>query len=214
MHTKLFIALVSVFFLTSCSQVQSEIREKKSDVNLDSLSKAYFASGCFWCVEAVFESVSGVEETISGYSGGSTPNPTYGFVSSGQSRYAESVEVYYDPAVVSYSTLLKVFFGSHDPTTKDRQGPDRGPQYRSIIFYQNPEEQKLANDYIEELKNAGTFKGDIVTEVVPFEKFYKAEDYHQDYERLNPDNSYVQSVSIPRLRSFQEKFPELLKKQH
>lgn len=179
--------------------------------NLEGLSKAYFASGCFWCVEAIFESVTGVEEVISGYSGGKSKNPTYRQVSSGATRHAEAVEVYYDPAVVSYATLLKVFFGSHDPTTPDRQGPDRGPQYRSMVYYQNETEKQLTRDYIKELEESGAFSAPIVTEVVPFGVFYPAEDYHQDFEKNNPNQGYVLAVSVPRLNRFKAKFPELLK---
>lgn len=175
-------------------------------------ARAYFASGCFWCVEAIFESVEGVQEAISGYSGGTEKNPTYSLVSSGRSRHAEAVEVIYDPSVVTYETLLKVFFGSHDPTTADRQGPDRGPQYRSAVFYQTEKEKELTENYIKELEKKGTFKAKIVTEVSKLKVFYKAEGYHQDYERKHPNNSYVRAVSIPRLRSFQTKYPELLKK--
>ncbi|MGD1844725.1 MAG: peptide-methionine (S)-S-oxide reductase MsrA [Salibacteraceae bacterium] len=177
----------------------------------EGLSKAYFASGCFWCVEAIFESVKGVEEAVSGYSGGQINNPSYKQVSSGQTRHAEAVEVFYDPEVVSYATLVKVFFGSHDPTTLNRQGPDRGPQYRSAVFYQNEEEKTIVENYIKELEANNTFANSIVTEVLPFKKFWDAEDYHQNYERLNPNISYIQAVSIPRLKRFQKKFPELLK---
>jgi len=179
----------------------------ESDKNL---SRAYFASGCFWCVEAVFESVEGVKEAISGYSGGKIKNPTYRLISSGSTRHAETVEVIYDPKVVSYETLLTVFFDSHDPTTPDQQGPDRGPQYRSAIFYQNNDEKKAAEAYIKKLQP--TLSAKIVTEVSKFDIFYKAEAYHQDYERKHPNNSYIRAVSIPRLKRFQKKHPELLKK--
>lgn len=174
-------------------------------------SKAYFASGCFWCVEAVFESVKGVSETVSGYSGGEIKNPTYQQVAAGLTKHAEAVEVYYDPEVVDYATLVKVFFGSHDPTTANRQGPDRGPQYRSMVYYQNASEKQIVEDYIKQLEDSDAYRGSIVTEVVPFEVFYYAEDYHQDYERNNPSNPYIRQVSIPRLKKFQKQFPELLK---
>ena len=212
--------ILSFTTLVACSQIPSEKSAshdaqavvEKTPVDLDGLSKAYFASGCFWCVEAIFESVEGVGEVVSGYSGGKASTADYNKVSSGTTKHAEAVEVYYNPEVVSYETLLKVFFGSHDPTTLNRQGPDRGPQYRSAIFYQNDEEKALSEAYIKELTEAGTFDGPIVTEVVPFEAFYDAEDYHQDYEKHNPNNPYVQRVSVPRLKRFQAKFPELLKK--
>ena len=172
---------------------------------------AYFASGCFWCVEAIFQSVNGVSDAVSGYSGGDEKNPTYQEVSRGSTTHAEAVMVYYDPEKVDFATLVKVFFGSHDPTTPNRQGPDRGAQYRSIAFYQTEAEKKIIEDYIKKLEADGEFDAPIVTEVKEFVTFYEAEEYHQEYERLHPENPYVQNVSIPRLRRFQEKYPDLLK---
>ncbi|MCB0522330.1 MAG: bifunctional methionine sulfoxide reductase B/A protein [Lewinellaceae bacterium] len=172
-------------------------------------AKAYFASGCFWCVEAVYESVKGVKEVISGYAGGHTENPTYEQSNTGRTGHAESVEVIYDPSVVSFSTLVDVYFGSQDPMQVNGQGPDRGSQYRSIIFYQNDAEKKI----IEEKKAAlaQQLGATIAAEVKPFEKFWRAEDYHQNYEKQHPENPYIQNVSIPRLNRFKKKFPELLK---
>lgn len=176
------------------------------------LRKAYFASGCFWCVEAVFESVQGVSESVSGYSGGIEKNPTYKEVGYGRTTHAEAVEIYYNPKLVSFETLVTVFFGSHDPTTLNRQGPDSGPQYRSIAFYQNDAEKQIIEDKIAAL-NASTYEGKIVTQVLPFQKFWIAESYHQNYEKNNPDNPYIRNVSIPRLKRFQAKFPDLLKQE-
>lgn len=200
----------------ACSPIKAEKNPHATEYtpvekDLTGLSKAYFASGCFWCVEAIFESVEGVEEVISGYAGGKKGTANYRAVSSGLTQHAEAVEVYYNPEVVSYETLLIVFFGSHDPTTLNQQGPDRGPQYRSAIFYASEEEKSQAEVYIEKI-NDSQFGGNIVTEVVPFEAFYEAEDYHQDYEAKNPNQPYVRAVSIPRLKRFQAKFPKLLKK--
>ncbi|MEN8846284.1 MAG: peptide-methionine (S)-S-oxide reductase MsrA [Candidatus Arcticimaribacter sp.] len=178
------------------------------------LAKAYFAAGCFWCVEAVFESIKGVHEVYSGYAGGETKNPNYNQIGTGRTGHAEAVEVHYDPKVVSFGTLVQVFFGSHDPTTPNRQGPDRGSQYRSIAFYQNSSEREMIQDYIALLEKEGIFSNAIVTEVEPLDKFYFAEEYHQDYEKRNPNNPYVRSVSIPRLRKFQKAYPELLKENH
>ena len=200
-----------LLFLMSCVSTPTEVQQPKAQKDLEGLSTAYFASGCFWCVEAIFQSVEGVEEAISGYSGGKIKNPTYRLVSSGATRHAEAVEVYYDPNIVSYETLLKVFFGSHDPTTPDQQGPDRGPQYRSAIFYQTQEEKELIDGYIAEISS--DYSKPITTEVAEFEVFYDAEDYHQEYEARNPNQPYVRSVSIPRLNRFKAKFPELLKKE-
>jgi peptide-methionine (S)-S-oxide reductase len=172
-------------------------------------ARAYFASGCFWCVEAVYESVKGVEEVVSGYSGGHTKNPTYEASNTGRTGHAEAVEVIYDPTIVSFSTLVDVYFGSQNPTQVNGQGPDNGSQYRSIIFYQNAEQKKII-----EAKKAALAKqldANIAAEVYPFQKFWEAEAYHQNYERLHPNQSYIRNVSVPRLNRFKAKFPELLK---
>lgn len=184
---------------------------KKDAADLQNLKKAYFASGCFWCVEAIFESVKGVGEVYSGYAGGTEANPTYEEVSYGKTSHAEAVEVLYDPQVVSFETLVRVFFGSHDPTTLNRQGPDKGTQYRSIAFYTSEEEKEIIQRYMTQLEKEKHFSNPIVTEVKSLDTFWMAEDYHQDYERLNPDNPYIKNVSIPRLRKFQSMYPELLK---
>lgn len=192
----------------------SEKIEKMSPQDLSKYETAYFASGCFWCVEAIFESVRGVKEVISGYAGGTEENPTYEMVGSGQSSHAEAVEVYYDPSQISFVELVQVFFGSHDPTTLNRQGPDRGTQYRSIAFYKNEQEKKIIDSYIQALKDQNVYGGaPITTEVTAFTKFYDAEDYHQDYERKHPNNSYIRNVSIPRLNRFKANFGDYLKKE-
>lgn len=206
--------IFSGLLISACTQLSNghhSTIEKPSPERLAQLSRAYFASGCFWCVEAIFESVNGVEEAVSGYAGGSAADANYRAVAAGLTRHAETVEVYYDSTVVDYPTLLKVFFGSHDPTTLNRQGPDAGPQYRSAIFYQNDSEKNASVAYRGTLEKAGVFSSQIVTEITPLEKFYPAEDYHQDYERKNPYNPYIQAVSIPRLKKFQAQFPDLLR---
>ncbi|MFZ1688273.1 MAG: peptide-methionine (S)-S-oxide reductase MsrA [Flavobacteriales bacterium] len=175
------------------------------------LSTAYFASGCFWCVEGVYQSVKGVSEVVSGYSGGKVADPTYEMVSSGSTGHAETVKVIYDPKQVTYGQLLEVFYDSHDPTTKDAQGPDHGTQYRSMIFHGNEAEKQEALAYIKKLEDAKAYDTPIVTEVVPFEKFWPAEKYHQDYVGNNPFNPYVQNVSIPRCERFKQKRPDLVK---
>lgn len=184
---------------------------KLSAQDLQNYEKAYFASGCFWCVEAIFESVKGVKEVISGYSGGIEKNPTYEQVSYGKTTHAEAVEIFYDPKEISFIQLVQVFFGSHDPTSLNRQGPDRGPQYRSIAFYRNSQEKQIIEGYIKALEDQKVYNELIVTEVKPFEVFYKAEDYHQDYEKNNPDNSYIRNVSIPRFNRFKANFKDYLK---
>ena len=180
--------------------------------DLSSYETAYFASGCFWCVEAIFESVKGIPEVVSGYAGGTEENPTYEQVGGGLTSHAEAVKVYYDPKVISFIELVQVFFGSHDPTTLNRQGPDRGPQYRSVAFYKNEKEKQLIEGYIRALTEQNVYDGaTITTEVTPFTKFYDAEEYHQDYERKHPKNSYITNVSIPRLNRFKQNFGEYLK---
>jgi peptide-methionine (S)-S-oxide reductase len=195
--------------------VNEEVDEavKLSAQQLSKYETAYFASGCFWCVEAIFESVKGVKEVISGYAGGKQKNPTYEDVGYGKTDHAEAVEVYYDPKEISFTELVQVFFGSHDPTQLNGQGPDRGRQYRSIAFYKTDEQKKIIEGYMQALTNQNVYGGHpITTEVTPFTVFYKAESYHQDYEKNNPNNSYIKNVSIPRLNRFKESFGDYLKK--
>src|SRR5690554_360019 len=192
---------------------ESEIASWKQNQkqNVEKLSKAYFASGCFWCVEAIYESVKGVKESISGYAGGHTKNPTYESSNTGKTGHAEAVEIIYDPSVISFGQLVDVYFGSQDPTQVNGQGPDKGSQYRSIIFYQNDAEKKIVDEKKKALE--AELGQTVAAEVMPFEKFWVAEDYHQNYKKNNPNNGYVKAVSIPRLKRFQEKFPELLKEE-
>jgi peptide-methionine (S)-S-oxide reductase len=211
--------LISLFIFNACNLITPKPVDNKSQLWTppsisQGMEKAYFASGCFWCVEAIFESVEGVQEAHSGYSGGKTKNPTYNQIGYGNTGHAEAVEVIYDPKVVSFKTLVEVFFGSHDPTTLNRQGPDRGTQYRSVAFYQNDTEKNAIESHIVKLIEEEVYSNKIVTEVTPLVKFYYAEEYHQDYEKLNPENSYVRNVSIPRLNRFKAKYPHLLKKAH
>jgi len=212
----IYLPLIAIFFFTlSCNSntAQKTVqKEPLTQAQLDTYETAYFASGCFWCVEAIFESVKGVKEVVSGYAGGKAETANYQLVSAGRTDHAEAVKVYYDPKVVSYETLVKVFFGSHDPTTLNRQGPDAGRQYRSAIFYKNTNEKKIVDDYIAKLIKDKVFRGKITTEVTKYTAFYDAEAYHQDYEARNPNNPYVRGVSVPRLKRFQKRFPKLLKK--
>jgi peptide-methionine (S)-S-oxide reductase len=209
----IIVSLMLLGLSCSSSNLQQSTKEvvDQTSKDLSKYSRAYFASGCFWCVEAIFESVKGVEEVISGYSGGKEKNPTYRQVGAGLTGHTEAVEIYYNPKVVSYKTLLKVYYGSHDPTTVDGQYPDFGTQYRSSIFYTNNAEKEAALSFKKDLEASGKYSAPIATEIVMYTKFWKAEDYHQDYEKLNPNQSYVQNVSVPRLNRFKTKFPELLK---
>lgn len=216
---KTLIAFVFVVGLQTCISSTPPVNNSNpiwepNEVLQEGLKKAYFASGCFWCVEAIYESVRGVSEVYSGYAGGFTKNPNYNQIGTGRTGHAEAVEVLYDPKVVSYSTLVQVFFGSHDPTTPNRQGPDYGSQYRSIAFYNSDQEREIIQNYIALLQEKEIFSKEIVTEIKPLDKFYYAEEYHQDYEKNNPNNPYVKQVSIPRLRKFQNLYPELLKEEH
>ncbi|WBX78249.1 peptide-methionine (S)-S-oxide reductase MsrA [Tenacibaculum ovolyticum] len=210
---KLIKILALLVILLSLLGFKSEKIKKLEGVNKEKkeLKKAYFASGCFWCVEAVFESVIGVEEVVSGYAGGHTQSPTYKKIGTGRTGHAETVAVYYNPKKVSFQTLVTVFYGSHDPTTVNGQHPDYGSQYRSIAFYSTVNEKRIIEATIKKL-NTETYKGKIVTEVTKFTKFYPAEEYHQNYERLHPENPYVKNVSVPRLNRFKRNFPQLLKK--
>lgn len=176
--------------------------------------KAIFAGGCFWCTEAVFERVEGVTDVFSGYTGGKEVNPTYEEVGRGSTGHAEAVMLFYDPKVVSYETLLEIFFATHDPTQLNRQGPDVGKQYRSAVFYQNEAEKQQVDAYIEQLNKSGKYTKKIVTQVVDFDVFYRAEEYHQDYYELNPNNAYVQQVTEPKVKKFLKQFPDKLKEKY
>ena len=175
------------------------------------LSKAYLASGCFWCVEAIYERLEGVEEVISGYAGGHTPYPTYGASNTGLTGHAEAVVVYYDPALIDFSTLIKVYFASQNISQFNGQGPDHGSQYRSILFYQNQEQAHIISAQISALEQE-LGKGKVAAEVQAFDKFWPAEDYHQDYEANHPYHPYIVNTSIPRLKRVMAKLPELYKK--
>ncbi|WP_411274173.1 peptide-methionine (S)-S-oxide reductase MsrA [Daejeonella sp.] len=205
--------IFAMIALISCTQqVQRMPQKTSSKADLSKLSQATFASGCFWCVEGVYESVIGVHEVVSGYSGGKEPNPTYKQVSSNTTEHAEAVQVYYDPSIVSYATLLKVYFASQDPVQVNGQGPDNGASYRSIIFYRTPEEKSASEKYISEVQKK--YSEPIAAQLLPFEKFWDAEDYHQQYVQNNPNVPYVQMESIPRIKRFQKQFPELIKPDH
>ncbi len=176
------------------------------------LEVATLAGGCFWCLEAVFDELKGVESVESGYSGGHVPNPSYAQVCEDNTGHAEVVRITFDPQVLSYHDLLKVFFTIHDPTTPNRQGNDVGTQYRSAIFYHSPEQKAEAEQVIRELTEQHLWDAPIVTEVVPFDKFYMAEDYHQEYYKNNPYQGYCRVIIAPKVAKFRQKFVEQLKK--
>jgi peptide-methionine (S)-S-oxide reductase len=179
---------------------------------MNSLETATLAGGCFWCVEAVFDSVVGVEDVVSGYTGGHKDNPTYQEVCSEATGHAEAVQIKFDPSVISYGDLLRIFFATHDPTTLNRQGNDIGTSYRSAIFYHSEEQRQTALEVIEELTRDGLFDNPIVTEVTAFERFWPAEDYHQEYFAKNPNQPYCAAVVAPKVSKFRQKFASWLKK--
>lgn len=217
---KNILPILVLTLLASCQNTAQVSKKQQDIINAQPVvvpikngkASAYFASGCFWCVEAVYESVKGVEESISGYSGGHTNNPTYEASNTGKTGHAEAVEIIYDPNVVSFKTLVDVYFSSQNPTQVNGQGPDNGSQYRSIIFYQNEEQKQIILKKKAELSKELNVK--IAAEVYPFQKFWIAEDYHQNYERLHPNNGYIRNISIPRLNRFKDKFPKKLLKEH
>jgi peptide-methionine (S)-S-oxide reductase len=196
---------------TKAEEKDEKIEFKKPSTELYKFQKAYFAAGCFWCEEAVFESIKGVEAVISGYSGGTKDDPTYEEVGTGSTGHAEAVKVYYDSTKVSFEDLLRVYFASEDPTQVNGQGPDHGTQYRSIIFYQNDREKKLAESKIAALNASGKYSDEIAVQVAPFTKWWDAEEYHQDYVPQHPENPYVQHESIPRLKRTKAEVQDLLK---
>jgi len=175
------------------------------------LEVATLGGGCFWCIEAVFEQVRGVESAVSGYAGGKNDRPSYRDVCSGDTGHAEVVQVTFDPSVLSYREVLEVFFAIHDPTTRNRQGADVGTQYRSVIYWHSEEQRKVAEEVIDELNEAGTFGRSIVTELSPAPKFWQAEEYHLGYYRNNPGQGYCQAVISPKVAKLRQKFADKLK---
>ena len=178
--------------------------------NMD-LKTATFGSGCFWCTEAIFELVEGVSDVVSGYAAGDTKNPTYKEVTSGTTNHAEVVSITYDPSIVSYLELLEIFWRTHDPTTLNRQGADVGTQYRSIILYHDSEQKRLSEETLKKLDESGAWNSPIVTKIEKLENFYPAEQYHQNYYELNPNNSYCSYVISPKINKFKKAFSDILK---
>lgn len=209
-----YILLTVVMFFTGCNLKKNNIAQIVKEDEMNDTSKyslATFGSGCFWCTEAVFELVNGVVNVESGYSGGTVPNPTYEAVCSGLTGHAEVVQIYYDSQKITYPQLLEIFWKTHDPTTLNRQGADVGTQYRSVIFYHNYEQKKLAEEYKEKLDEAKIWNDPIVTEITQFKKFFKAEDYHQNYYENNPYQGYCSFVITPKIEKFKKVFSDKLK---
>ncbi len=206
------VALTVLVSVTSCGQKGKSIQNNMTNESTAGLQVATFGSGCFWCTEAIFQKLKGVEKVESGYSGGKVKNPTYKEVCSGLTGHAEVVQITYNPKEVSYDELLEVFWKTHDPTTLNKQGADEGTQYRSVIYYHNDEQKSLAESYKKKLNESGAFDGPIVTEITPFSAFYKAEDYHQNYFNLNGSAPYCSYVIQPKVEKFKKVFKDKLKK--
>lgn len=188
------------------SDLQKSHRESAPDREVATLG-----GGCFWCLEAVFEGMEGVKRVVSGYAGGTVKNPTYERVCAGTTGHAEVVRVEFDPRETSYEAILDVFFSIHDPTTRDRQGADVGSQYRSVIFHHDDRQEEIARKKVAALESSGIWKRPVVTQIAPFEAFYEAEEYHQDYFAKNPDAGYCRAVVAPKVLKFRELFPEKAK---
>jgi len=207
-----------VFAVMGCVPGTAQTTKPKSNekaVNTKSESKeavVTLAGGCFWCTEAVFEQMRGINDVVSGYIGGRMPNPDYNSVCTGTTGHAEAVEIYYDPTVTTYTEILEVFFKTHDPTTLNRQGADAGTQYRSAIFYHDAAEKEVAETYIKKLNESGEFGDPIVTTLESATEFFTAEEYHQDYFRKNPNAGYCQAVVKNKVRKFQRTFGDKIKK--
>lgn len=209
----LFLFLLPSIFI-GCN-LQSNNAQTKQEVQMIDTTKyqvATFGEGCFWCTEAVFQRLNGVAKVESGYSGGTVPNPTYDAVCTGKTGHAEATQIFFDPKIISFKELLEVFWKTHDPTTMNRQGADVGTQYRSVIFYHNDEQKKLAEEYKQKLEAEKIWKDPIVTEISPFKNFYKAEDYHQDYYNRNGSQPYCTFVITPKIEKFEKVFKDKLKK--
>lgn len=206
MRALLTIAVVALAASASFAQKKSDKKPMNNELQV-----ATFGAGCFWCTEAVFLNVKGVTKVVSGYSGGKVKNPTYREVCDGETGHAEVTQITYDPSKVSFEDLLEVFWNTHDPTTLNRQGNDEGPQYRSVVFFHNDEQKKVADAYKKQLGASNVYKNPIVTEISPLINFYAAEDYHQNYYELNPNAGYCQYVIRPKVEKFKKQFASKLK---
>jgi peptide-methionine (S)-S-oxide reductase len=206
---KVFLTIAAVLTAVSLSFSQP----KKSDSKpMNNEQVATFGAGCFWCTEAVFLNVEGVSKVVSGYEGGKVKNPSYRDVCTGETGHAEVTQITYDPSKVSFEDLLEVFWNTHDPTTLNKQGADEGTQYRSVVFYHNDEQKKVAEAYKKQLEASHVYKNPVVTEISPASTFYAAEDYHQNYFELNPNQGYCQYVIRPKVDKFRKQFASKLKK--
>ena len=220
-----FLIFITQFFFCNCSEnnnntnfYQSSMDSQKNQNPLESLSKiksttdtATFGAGCFWCVEAIFQNLNGVQSVQSGYAGGSIKNPTYKEVCNGNTGHAEVCQIIFDPSKIRFSELLEVFWKTHDPTTLNRQGNDMGTQYRSVVFYHTTEQKLLAEQYKKQINDEKAFQNPVITEIVPFTNYYAAEEYHQNYYNLNSEEGYCKFLIQPKLEKFEKIFKNKIK---
>ena len=209
MYNLLIFKIISLFIFVYVDERRDLESTNKNIIHQENVCIAYFASGCFWCVESIYEDFKGVISVSSGYAGGYLKNPTYRQVIGGKTGHAETVKVTYNPSQISFSKLVEIFFLSHDPTTKNRQGPDIGSHYRSIAFYENEHEKQIIKNYIDVLNLRQIYKNKIVTEIKQIEVFYEAEEYHQNFKKKNPNNPYILNVSNARIKKFKTQYPFL-----
>ena len=212
MKNRLIIIFAFIISATACTNADDKVKHSDKEIMSNTIDTAIFASGCFWCTEAVFQELEGVEKVESGYIGGEKENPTYEEVCTGNTGHAEATRIFYNPEIVSFKELLEVFWKTHDPTTLNRQGNDVGTQYRSGIFYLSEEQKNLAEEYKLKLDKAGIYEKPIVTEITQASKFYLAEDYHQNYYNQNGNQPYCSFVITPKLEKFRKVFEDKLKK--
>jgi len=208
---KILSAVVLIVFTTFTKSHAQQSKKTTNVMDSTELKKATFGAGCFWCVEAVFEEIKGVQSVVAGYAGGHVKNPTYREVSSGKTGHAEVARITFDPSVVTFEQLLEVFWHTHNPTTKNRQGADVGPQYRSVIFYHSDEQKEVAEASLYKTDKSGLWDEPIVTEIEPISNYSKAENYHQNYYENNPNAGYCTVVIAPKLKKFRKEFSHLLK---
>lgn len=216
MNRLLFILSVAIFPFYSCGQVSKPLPQKTNTVNIlgsssFGIKEAVFGFGCFWCSEAIFEPLDGIVEVVSGYSGGKEENPSYKEVSSGSTGHAEAILIRYNPIEITFETLVEMFFAAHDPTQINRQGPDIGRHYRSVIFYKNEEEKAIAEKIITALEVEKRYNKPIATTIEPLSSFWEAEAYHQDYIKHNPNVPYVKNVSLPKIAKFRQLYGNKVK---
>jgi peptide-methionine (S)-S-oxide reductase len=209
-HLKFILILLITLSAVAASHAQTS-NKSENTMNANNLEKATFGAGCFWCVEAIFEEVKGVKSAVAGYAGGEIKDPTYRQVASGNTGHAEVARITFDPSIISYEQLLEVFWHTHNPTTKNRQGPDVGPQYRSAIFFHNEEQEVTAKKSLQKTDKSDLWEDPIVTEIQPLTNYSEAENYHQNYYENNPNAGYCTVVIAPKLKKFRTEFKHLLK---